>query len=182
MLGETWVTDPAMDPETKAGEDTIANVDAIILISPRLWGAPLDVLSVLLHEMCHTQGRFGHGGAFAELAEQVGLVRIKGVWAGLTEERVEFLQDVIEGLPPFPYADIQPADLAQMECGGGEVGNPAAAATMVPVMAPIEPPQKGRYRLHECPCKQKIRAARDDAFAMCLKCNRPFVLVVKGAE
>jgi hypothetical protein len=134
-------------------EDSPNGEQQLIVVHPRLWKDPAEVVGVLAHEMCHaaTPGD-GHGARFAALAKRIGLVG-KPTCAGAGAEfrawvDAEFSRQT---LPPFPAGAV------------------AIHKRKV---------QGTRMRLYECGCVPpvKVRCARDDLRAECQDCGEPFEL------
>lgn len=69
----------------------------------------LDVLAVLVHELCHAidDCESGHRGAFIELAKDVGLQK---PWTATTasDELAMQLERIAEDLGPYPHASLVP--------------------------------------------------------------------------
>jgi hypothetical protein len=125
----------------------------LIVVHPRLWKEPAEVLGTLAHEMCHaaTPGD-GHGARFAALARRVGLEG-KPTCAGAGAEFRRWVDSEYAGktLPPFPAGAV------------------AIHKRKV---------QGTRMRLYECACEPpvKVRCARDDLHAECQECGELFEL------
>lgn len=80
-----------------------------IFVSPKL-DDPVQILSVLTHELCHVadQNENGHTGRFKTLATAVGLTgKMTETTAG--EELTERLRALSEELGPFPHAALAAA-------------------------------------------------------------------------
>jgi len=98
VIGQAW--------KKEASEDNVAE----IFISPKL-SDPVEVLSVLVHELCHVidGGESGHRGRFIDLAQSAGLT---GKWTatvagdGLKKRLVE----ISDGLGKYPHGALNPLE------------------------------------------------------------------------
>ena len=80
-----------------------------IFVSPKL-DDPVQILSVLTHELCHVadQNENGHTGRFKTLATAVGLTG-KMTETNAGEELTERLEALSKALGPFPHAALAAA-------------------------------------------------------------------------
>jgi hypothetical protein len=125
----------------------------LIVIHPKLWNDPGEVVGVLAHEMVHAAAPGdGHGGAFPSLAKRIGLEG-KPTQCGAGGAFKAWVDQMLdEGrLPPFP----------------------AGAVSIVKRRV-----QGTRQRLWECECDPpvKLRCAKDDLQVRCEICMARFTL------
>lgn len=95
-IGQCWSADASKD---KARE---------IFVSPTL-DNPVDVLSTLLHEMCHAMlpSGVGHKGDFIKVAKAVGFTK-PWTQTPCTDALTAKLTTVSEDLGPYPHASLNP--------------------------------------------------------------------------
>jgi hypothetical protein len=94
---------------------TSADGNPQIFISPRL-GSAFQALEVLVHELVHASGRFGHGKPFSEIAKPLGLVN-KMTHAEAGEELKAEIFQLINELGVFPHSQLAIAEKAPEEKG-----------------------------------------------------------------
>lgn len=127
---------------------------AAILLHPELWTSAPAVLATLAHEMVHAvlPKETGHKAPFQRIAKAIGF---EPPWAGTrpSEALAARLNALAARLPRFPEVNLQPGTKKR---------------------------QTTRLRLWECPCKVKVRVARDDFAAHCDLCGGSFELVQRG--
>ncbi len=123
-------------------------VTAQVFISPTLENVELEVLPVVLHEMCHvlTPGA-KHKGAFVKLARYVGF---EAPWASARVSVGQSLRlvDIARSLGVYPHVMLSP--IAK------------------------ERKQPTRMKKWECSCGVIVRKA-GELNAQCLDCAQPFV-------
>jgi hypothetical protein len=117
------------------------------------WSAPVQVLSVMIHEMIHASGELDHMGGFSTKCRAVGLLK---PWTATTPgpNLIARLEGIAEYLGPIPdgHGDIKPIEKKK---------------------------QTTRMRKYTCICTPKpaiIRAATDDLDVKCNVCGENFTM------
>ena len=143
-IGECWV------------RPTPEGVSAVIFVSPKIWSSPIEVLTVLTHELCHAaEPEAGHKAPFQRLAKRAGLIgKMTSTAAG--PELAAKLAKIAADLGPFPAAGFGPESKS------------------------TTPKQKNRSRKYTCECGQIVRAATDALEAVHIPCGTPFARVEAG--
>ena len=96
VIGQCWMS------------AAVADGQPAIFISPALSEEkPERILGVLIHELVHAVGNYGHKGQFSRLAKQMGLTP---PWTatGESEPLKERLARLAKRLGPFPHAVVDP--------------------------------------------------------------------------
>ena len=133
-------------------EGSATGEDRLVTVHPCKWTAAVEVLAVLAHEAAHAALPRGTG----HRAPFVALVRRMGLEGKPTETRPG---------PAFRvWADAAARELPPFPAGAVELTGVRVQGT--------------RQRLYECACRPpvKVRAARDDLEAQCLRCECLFEL------
>lgn len=149
-IGECWLARTPNNPDHRAQ----------ILVSPLLDDA-VEVLGVIVHELCHAALPVGtgHRGAFKRLATACGLAgKMTATVPG--PELTEKLRLLVMELGAYPHTRLR----------RGRFANPEdPESPEIP-----EPRQTTRLRLWECACPVKVRVASDDFRATCDRCGGKF--------
>jgi len=144
----------------------------VIFISPAEWVSPNAVIRTAIHEMIHTlidKKDGDHGPLFIERAASVGL------YGALYDEpdaglraRIEAMVGVLPPMPRDPMVDLRTGSQADSQTDSTTPPTKASAPART---------QKCRMLLWECSCATKIRHAKKDLMAMCLRCGSDFKLM-----
>lgn len=144
-IGECWTS----------GFTQVVEGKTLVLVSPTVQ-KPVDILSVLLHEMIHgaTPGK-GHRKEFSQLAKRCGL---RKPWTATTPgpELEARLGETLKQLPPWPGGSVE-----------------------------VRPKEKGRQLRLACACGRILRGAGgtiEKGPILCGLCGKEFLLEKGGAR
>jgi len=130
-----------------AAQGGVQGYSNAIFIHPREWVGPVEVLTILVHEMAHAaRPGCGHKGEFVKLIRKIGLEgKPTATVAGSV--LAEYLTTLTGRLDKFPAAPIWPHAVKR-------VGS--------------------RLRLWVCECPVRVRVASDAFNATCNQCKATF--------